>query len=237
MVGLRRKMMKFPRFAFACRAEHSAPSAIALLFLSCACLFSGCATPAQTAGLIAGGIVAATVTGAVAPGNEIDQIYYLGVFDPQEQMPLQVYRLTVHGQASAISGVKFGSGWVPAPVIDSLTGHLEYDMNPGAGIKITRDEAMTSNLQTGRRLIQFGPEGFREAPKDHRLVVVMGHSPKAFFEAVDKTLGSLSTSSQFQTSLELERDLLRTSAALTEEKAKWDRLKAQHKELFAYEKK
>ena len=37
----------------------------------------------------------------------------------------------------------------------------------------------------------FGPEGFREAPKDHRLVIVMGSSPDAFFNAMDNSLGAV----------------------------------------------
>jgi hypothetical protein len=154
--------------------------------------FSGCATPAETAGVIAGSIAAATVTGARSPSTEIEQVYYLGVFDPQEQVPPQVYRIRVHGQASAISGVKFGSGWVPASIIDSLSGSVHMDVNAaGTGLTISKDNETLASLQTGRRMIQFGPEGFREAPKDHRLVIVMGSSPKAYFEAVDEALGQI----------------------------------------------
>lgn len=50
-----------------------------------------------------------TLLGARTPANEIEQIYYLGVFDPQEQLEPMVYRVRVHGQASPISGMKFGS--------------------------------------------------------------------------------------------------------------------------------
>jgi hypothetical protein len=193
----------------------------------------GCATPAATAGAIAAGVVGVTLTGAVSPGHEIEQIYYLGVFDPQDQLPPQVYRLVVHGQASAISGVKFGSGWVPASIIDSLSGHLEYNVNTnGSGLTITRDEDTASHLQVGRRLVQFGPEGFRVVPKDYRLVILMGHSPKAFFEAVDKTLGSLSGASLAQNNLELERDLLKMTIQLDSEKIKWEQLQSEHKLLF-----
>jgi hypothetical protein len=164
-----------------------------LLLLSFFFLTSGCATPAQTAGAIAGGIVATTVVGARSPGQEIEQVYYLGVFDPQEQVPPTVYRLTVHGQASAISGVKFASGWVPSIVIDSLAANLQLDPDaPGSGLSITKDKDNLAEIQTGRRMIQFGPEGFREAPRNHRLVIVMGQSPKKFFEAIDEALGSIS---------------------------------------------
>src|SRR3954454_10006055 len=47
----------------------------------------GCATPAQTALLIGAGVGATTATLAQAPGEEMEQIYYLGCFDPQEQIP------------------------------------------------------------------------------------------------------------------------------------------------------
>ncbi|MBD3268427.1 hypothetical protein GF373_17305, partial [bacterium] len=69
----------------------------------------GCET-----GQVVGSAAGVTWVGAQAPGNEIQQIYYLGVFDPHEQVPPQVYRITVRGQASAFSGVKYSSGWVHA---------------------------------------------------------------------------------------------------------------------------
>src|SRR6185436_10478783 len=55
-----------------------------------------------------------------------------------------------------------------------------------------QDQSKLSSLKPGRRLMMFGPEGFREAPADHRLVIVMGANPKAFFEAIDTALGDLS---------------------------------------------
>jgi hypothetical protein len=53
-----------------------------------------------------------------------------------------------------------------------------------------------NGLLTGRRLIMFGPEGFREAPKNHRLVVVMGSNPDKFFSAVDEALGEVARVTQ-----------------------------------------
>src|SRR5947208_52474 len=87
-------------------------------------LESGCATPYQNAAL---GVAGATVAGAYSPGHEIEQIYYLGVFDPQEQIPPTIYRITVHGQASVISGTEYASGWVPAQLIDSLNSRINTD--------------------------------------------------------------------------------------------------------------
>ena len=96
-----------------------------------------------------------------APTSEIQQVYYLGVFDPLEQVPPTVYRVTVHGQASAISAMRFASGWVPAHLIDSLQSRVTQDMDSG-DVGVSGGENL-SRIKTGRRLIQFGPEGFREA--------------------------------------------------------------------------
>ena len=162
-----------------------------------ALLLAGCDSTSSLVGGIAGG----TVFGAFSPGQEIEQIYYLGAFDPRGQLPPAMYRLRVHGQASAISGMKFASGWVPAGVIDSLGSHAGFKF-PQRGedrskldprVQITdAEEGLKAQLSPGRRLMQFGPEGFREAPADHRLVIVMGQSPDDFFEAVDGALGDFS---------------------------------------------
>jgi len=149
---------------------------------------------------VVGTSVGATVLGARSPSHEIEQIYYLGVFDPREQVPEAIYRVTVKGQASFMSRTKFASGWVPAAVIDSLGGKASMNMQGDAGVSIAAAEAHAiSQLQTGRRLVLFGPEGFREAPRDHRLVIVMGTSPQDFFNAIDTSLGQISQ-------VQLERD-------------------------------
>ncbi|MBI5368133.1 MAG: hypothetical protein HZA54_13940 [Planctomycetes bacterium] len=155
---------------------------------------SGCSTEA-----LVGGVAGTTVLGARAPTNEIEQIYYLGVLDPQQQLPETIYRVTVHGQASFISGTTFASGWVPAQVIDSLNGRA---MIEGEGARVNREpvdlgpgaagNAETAIAYSGRRLVMFGPEGFREAPTNHRLVIIMGADPSKFFEAIDTALGQVS---------------------------------------------
>ncbi len=148
---------------------------------------SGCATSEQTAGLIVG----LTAAGAVSPAQEIEQIYYLGVFDPQEQLPPQVYRIRVHGQASFISFMRFASGWVPAQLVDSLNASAVFKSDePGIEWNKGEDDELAS-LKPGRRMIMFGPEGFREVPKNHRLVIVMGSSPEAFFGSIDEALGTV----------------------------------------------
>jgi len=148
--------------------------------------------------------VAAVVQAGRTPTTAINQVYYLGVFDPQDQLPPTIYRVRVNGQASALSETKFASGWVRADLVDSLSGRVDMpsdttqpagqatgdDSKPG--VKVEREKG----LLTGRRLMMFGPEGFREAPRDHRLVVVMGADPSAFFTAVDEALGTVASVTQ-----------------------------------------
>lgn len=139
---------------------------------------------------IIGSMIGATILGANSPSQEIQQIYYLGSFDPQGQLPPTVYRIRVHGQASFISFMRFASGWVPAQFIDSLSSDVKFGAEKAAGIEIDAGASdKLSELTTGRRLMLFGPEGFREAPRNHRLVVVMGTSPDDFFNAIDQSLG------------------------------------------------
>jgi hypothetical protein len=126
-----------------------------------------------------------------------------------------VYRVRVHGQASFISQAKFASGWVRSELIDSLsTGGGHVDEKTGA---LVFDEKYSEKLKTGRRLVMFGPEGFREAPRDHRLVVVMGSDPTAFFTALDQSLGAVSQAQQAKKNSELVAKLFTALAQLKEE--------------------
>lgn len=146
---------------------------------------TACSTTAQTVGLVA---AIGTWNAARSPSNEIEQTYYLGVFDPQDQVPPTVYRVRVHGQASALSTARFASGWVPANVLDALGTGVEFEKD-SSRIRIERTQEPIQTYATGRGLMQFGPEGFREAPRAHRLVIVMGASPEKFFQAIDQSLG------------------------------------------------
>lgn len=181
--------MRLPRF---CRV------------LVCACLIAminGCATTAENNILAGGSVIALGHT----PTTNIGQTYYLGVFDPREQLPPTLYRIRVQGQASALSRTNFASGWVRADLVDSLSGRI--DLNNKGQVKIGNNEgngnnggnhAPTDTDKNGlnRRLVMFGPEGFREAPKDHRLVVVMGSDPGVFFTSVDRALGVVAGATQ-----------------------------------------
>lgn len=170
---------------------------IGLHWFACACALAslaGCASSAANYALGVGGVGVLGHT----PTTNIGQTYYLGVFDPREQLPATIYRIRVQGQASALSSTGFASGWVRADLVDSLSGQITLDKNQ---VKFTEDAANRVALEEdkgalNRRLIMFGPEGFREAPKNHRLVVVMGSNPESFFSSVDRALGVVASATQ-----------------------------------------
>lgn len=195
--------------------------------LSAAVLLAGgllSALSACTTEEIIGSTIGATVLGANSPSQEIQQIYYLGAFDPQEQLPPTVYRIRVKGQASFISFVRFASGWVPAPFIDSLSSSVAFSEETTAVNIDARASDKLSRLTTGRRLMLFGPEGFREAPKDHRLVVVMGSNPEDFFNAIDTSIGAVAQAIDEQRNARLGRILFEALARIETENDRLDTL-------------
>jgi hypothetical protein len=178
---------------------------------------TGCATPAQTVGLAVG----TTVAGAHSPSQEIEQVYYLGVFDPLEQVPPSVYRVTVHGQASIMSLAKFATGWVPADMVDSLNSKIGYDEN--GKIELTRMEGdQKFSLNARRRMVLFGPEGFREAPRNHRLVIVMGTNPSRYFEAVKDALSETIEGQGAKQDDKVITELLRALLATGDERRRFE---------------
>lgn len=149
------------------------------------------------------GSSAGALYGSRSPAHEIQQTYYLGVFDPQEQLPPTVYRVRLHGQANALSFVKFASGWLPAATVDSLGTTIRWEGKDAKGTKVGQVQGPTigpadgsadngqkpASIFKGRRLVLFGPEGFREAPDAHRLVIAMGTDPQAYFDASNQAMG------------------------------------------------
>ncbi len=186
--------------------------------LACVVVLWGCATP-QVTNL---GLAAGVATGlGHTPTTNIVQTYYLGVFDPREQLPPTIYRVRIQGQASALAWTKFASGWVRADLLDSLSGSVEQDRT---GLRLGEDPKNRVRLgddksALNRRLVMFGPEGFREAPKNHRLVVVMGSSPENFFGAVDRALGVVAGVTQPSLSgPDVVRELWNDTARMREER-------------------
>ncbi|MDP6544597.1 MAG: hypothetical protein QGH60_11445 [Phycisphaerae bacterium] len=201
-------------------------------------MIGGC----DTTGAIVGGIIGVTVVGGVSPAHEVEQVYYLGIFDRQEQVPSTVYRVTVRGQASVMSNTKFASGWVPAEAIDTLNTHIGFDVNnpdkpavkittttqPAGGstttVTTTGKNAQDATFELGRRLMMFGPEGFRPAPKNHRLVIVMGASPKKFFNAVDSFLGDVTELRVARSSRSVKSTLFDAATKLQQQRRRLDSL-------------
>jgi len=177
------------------KSKKSTCALWALALLLAGTSLSGCS--ADNSGyIVAGGLLGLTAFGAHSPAQEIEQVYYLGVADPQGAVPPSIYRLTVHGQASAISLMSFGSGWVPSRFIDSLDDdsweHLGTPMpddKDDEDDKGDKGNGESIKLNTGRTYVHIGPEGTREVPKKHRLVIVMGSDPSAYFKAVDMVAG------------------------------------------------
>lgn len=198
-------------------------SLLAMVLVASAGLW-GCGSAEETAGLFAGATAGITALGAQSPADEIEQTYYLGVFDPQDQLPPQVYRIRVHGQSSFLNSTRFASGWVPASLLDSLGTSFEFDEDAGHVKTKKGDSDPGKTFDTGRRLMLFGPEGFREAPRNHRLVVVMGGSPEAFFQAVDRTLGVVAEAQAQQRNAAVDGDLADALLRLRAERMALDEL-------------
>ena len=176
-------------------------------------MLSACESSEKTAGLIIG----LTALGAQSPSSEIQQTYYLGVFDPQEQVQPTVYRVRVHGQSSLISVAKFASGWVPAEFADSLGTSISFDKGSG-DLKFDKSNQNQTSFKAGRRLIVFGPEGFRESPANHRLAIAMGSSPETYFNAINEAMGTIASATQGPTGdPDLQRDLFDALEVISEE--------------------
>jgi hypothetical protein len=166
-------------------------------------LLAGCATVAQTNQLV-GALATSGLT--MTPNADLEQTYYLGSFDPQNQVPPAVYRIRVRGQASVLSATRFASSWVPAEVVDALTGSISLNVKDGS-VEAQRD-ASFNGISTGRGMVMFGPEGFREAPRNHRLVVIMGTSPEAVEQAFSSALGTVAKVRTGQSAAGLDRNII-----------------------------
>jgi hypothetical protein len=217
----------------------------AVLCVSVLALFAqGCNTPWP----YVGGVIGVTAVAARSPAQEIEQVYYLGMFDPHEQVPSAVYRVTVRGQASAFSNTRFASGWVPAKLVDSLNSQVGFREggNPAAGTPVSTETVSTAapgdtgsdlyqnvnNMNSpSRRLVMFGPEGFRESPRDHRLVIVMGANPDAFFQAIDQALGTLATVQRDDRNVAVKTRMTEAAAQIKAERARLQGIEDQVKAL------
>jgi len=99
---------------------------------------------------------------------------------------------------------------------DSLTSRIEYDEKGTLGVSKSSNAPVS--LQTGRRLILFGPEGFREAPRDYRLVIIMGTDPSKYFQSVSDVMSKVAAGGRTT-----ENSALVTSILLALTKAESDK--------------
>jgi len=172
------------------------------------------------------GLLSAATVGAATPGTELAQTYYLGSFDPRGQLPPSIYRIRVSGQASILNQTRFASGWAPAGLVDSLTSSINLDARNGTFT--TTAAADPSDLsEAGRGLVLFGPEGFREAPRGHRLVIMMGSNPEMVEQAFSSALGTVARVRFGQPTAALDRELFDMLIKLGQERAKLEALAQQ----------
>ncbi len=174
------------------------------------------------------GVGGVTLLGSTIASNRLEQIYYLGTFDPDNRVPPTFFRLRVRGQASLLSQMKFGSGWVPAAVVDNLSedaSTIGKPALPGATSPLKRPY--------GAHLQQYGPEGFRTVPDDSRLAIVMGSSPEAFFSLVDQFTASMTAGKSPEATAAPDQVLLKSKLdAVTAERTALDNLKAAYASLI-----
>ncbi len=135
----------------------------------------------------------------------------------------------MHGQSSLISFGRFASGWVPAEFADALGTSISFNKDSGK-VELDKTEGLKTSATKGRRLIVFGPEGFRESPGNHRLVIAMGSSPETYFDAINEALGAIATATQGGTGdATLQRDLFEALELISEEGERISKLEQQVK--------
>ena len=165
---------------------------------------------------------------AVTPSADVEQTYYLGSFDPRDQLQPAIYRIRVRGQSSILNRTRFASSWVPAEVVDALTGSVQIntEKNNSGDVTLKRNDPDGVHLESGRKLVMFGPEGFRPAPKNHRLVVILGSNPEDVESAFASALGTVAKVRFGRSGAALDRDLFSMLLDLGQEREQLKALSA-----------
>jgi len=112
--------------------------------------------------------------------TKVRTTHYLASFDPEDQVPPELYKIQIRGDASAFSNVKYGSGWVPASQADLL--EVDVRQNDQGRVEITGNSAKGVSVTARRRFFEIGPAGVSTQPQDGRFVVVMSANPDYFFQ-------------------------------------------------------
>src|SRR5437588_13007666 len=95
--------------------------------------------------------------------------------------------------------MRFATGWVPSEAVDTLGSRVEMDLETGKVTLVKEDDnKLTAALTAGRRQVLFGPEGFREAPKNHRLAIFMGSSADKYFGEITGGFGGAQSARSLQ---------------------------------------
>lgn len=160
--------------------------------------------PAASPDAILGGIGGAILLGSTTASNRLEQIYYLGTFDPDNRVPPTFFRIRVRGQSSLLGDMKFASGWIPAAVADGLATDFTAPATPTAG-----EASSHVTRGFGARFQQFGPEGFRIVPERSRLAIIMGSNPSSFFQMIDSFNAALALDANGATSITADQSLLK----------------------------
>jgi hypothetical protein len=120
--------------------------------------------------------------------HRVQTTHYLSVFDPQEQVVQELYRVQITGEADAsVTNTTFATGWVDAASADLATAKVE----PGDGGIIhtsggtSATAAALSPVAAERRFFEVGPLGVATEPQNYRFVVVMGANPEKFFNTIE----------------------------------------------------
>lgn len=138
--------------------------------------------------LIAVILLALVNVGCASTG--FSEYYYLGIYDAQEQLPQEMYRFRLAGYGNPFTKVKFASGWLPAAMVDPIDSDLSFGSNDGkVSYSSTAGDGARSTFKSFRPFYIFGPEGFRKAPQDHRLCIIMSANPEKIFQMAERFAG------------------------------------------------
>jgi hypothetical protein len=131
---------------------------------------------------------------AACRSTEVTTTQYLAVFDPQQQVTQELYRVRIHGEAAWYSDTDFATGWVPSGVADLVENSFSPVRNENGGTGVSYSKSPDGKppepiTRASRQFYEVGPAGVSTSPQDHRFVVVMGANPDQFF----KKMGLLTT--------------------------------------------
>jgi len=112
----------------------------------------------------------------------VETQHYVGVYDVEQQVTQELYRVTIRGESGPMSEVQYASGWVPAAQADLLASKIELAKN--MDVSISGDPSAGSLLPPSHRYFEMGPLGVTPNPEKGRFVIVMNSDPDKFFNMI-----------------------------------------------------